>query len=532
MTGKPAETHKMKPLFSHLLSRRLYLLLGPLVLAGCMVGPDYKRPKAIVSAKFKELQPSEGWKYAAPGAAEIPKGAWWTMYHDPVLNELEEQVAINNQNVKQYEARYRSARAYINAVKAQLYPTLSSSAAFNRQSTGRGTSDSVAALPSNTTKNNYSLGPSASWDLDLWGRIRRQIEGQVSETQASAADLANAKLSYQAQLASAYFNMRYQDSLFDLLDRNTKFYQRSYEITHNQYEAGTADPTTLFQSKTQLEQTRAQTTATKIARAQYEHAIAVFIGKAPADLSIPHGALTREVPAIPVYMPSQLLERRPDIAAAERRMEEYNAQIGAAEAAFYPQVTLSASYSYAGDPIGSLIQVANRAWSLGASASETLFAGGSRTADVRQAEANYDYYVANYRQTVLTALQNVEDQLSNLRLLAQQADQQQMAVEAANRAVQVSLNQYMAGTQIYTSVVTAEATALSNDQTALQIQQGRIIDSVSLIENLGGGWDASEIPDKDSMQRDIPLLPSFIQKDKNYLPNDKEQQKAAVKKQK
>ncbi|ANA13505.1 MULTISPECIES: efflux transporter outer membrane subunit [Acetobacter] len=506
------------------LSRRAASLMAPLALMGCMVGPNYKRPSAIISPQFKELRPAAGWNYAQPSLAAIPKGAWWTLYNDPLLNQLESQVEINNQNVAQYEARYRNARAAINAIRAELYPTLSGALSFNRQSSGRGSrssgtiinyGDTTSSIASNTTENTYAMGASASWDLDLWGNIRRQIQAQVTEAQASAADLANAKLSYQAQLATAYFNLRYQDSLHDLLQKNVDFYERSYQITKNQYDAGTADPTTLMQAKTQLEQTRAQATATDAARAGYEHAIAILMGKSPADLSIPHGALTRDIPAIPVAVPSELLQRRPDVSAAERRMEEYNAQIGAALAAFYPDVKLTASYSYSGDPVGALVQVANRIWALGASATETLFEGGARTAAVREANTNYNYYVAAYRQTVLTALQQVEDQLANLRVLADQADQQAVAVEAANKAVQISFNQYMAGTQIYTTVITAEVTALSNAETALQIQQSRILDSVTLIEALGGGWDASSLPSKDSMQTDNPLLPSFIQKDKN-----------------
>ncbi|MFT8675286.1 MAG: efflux transporter outer membrane subunit [Acetobacter sp.] len=499
-------------------------LLTPLALTGCMVGPDYKRPTAIISPQFKELRPAPGWDYARPQQASLPKGAWWTIYNDPMLNTLEAQVEINNQNVAQYEARYRNARATINAVRAQLFPTLSGALSFNRQSSGRGSRSSgtiinygntASSVASNSTENTYAMGPTASWDLDLWGKIRRQIQAQVTEAQASAADLANARLSYQVQLATAYFNMRYQDSLRDLLNRNVAFYERSYQITQNQYNAGTADPTTLMQSKTQLEQTRAQAIATDAARAQYEHAIAILIGKPPAEVSIPRGALPRAIPPIPVAVPSQLLERRPDIAAAERRMEEYNAQIGAAIAAFYPDVKLTASYSYSGDPVGSLVQVANRIWSLGASATETLFSGGSRTAAVREANTNYDYYTAAYRQTVLTALQEVEDQLANLRVLADQATQQAVALDAATRAASIAFNQYMAGTQIYTTVITAEVTALSNAQTALSIQQSRMLDSISLISALGGGWNASELPSKSEMQTDNPFLPSFIQKDKN-----------------
>ncbi|AQS84461.1 MAG: efflux transporter outer membrane subunit [Acetobacter aceti] len=509
--------------------RRIALLLAPFLLSGCMVGPDYKRPTAIISPRFKELKPAPGWQYANPALAAAPKGKWWEIYNDPILNGLEDKVEINNQNVIQYEARYRNARAAINAIRAQLYPTLSGSLNFNRNSTGRGSRNASSGVlvnygsgatsttyrPSNSTENTYGMGPTASWDLDLWGAIRRQIQAQVTEAQASAADLANARLSYQAQLATAYFNLRYQDSLKDLLHRTVQFYEHSYQITLNQYNAGVAEPTALLQAKTQLEQTRAQEVQAGIARAQYEHAIAVLMGEAPADLTIAPGRLPDTVPAIPVSVPADLLQRRPDIAAAERRMEEYNAQIGAAIAAFYPDVKLTASYSYSGDPVGALVQVANRIWSLGAAATETIFKGGARTAAVHEANANYDSYTAAYRQTVLTALQGTEDQLSNLRILSEQATQQAIALDAANKAATVAMNQYLAGTEIYTTVITAQVTALSNAETALSIQQSRMVDSVSLIEALGGGWDESSLPSKGSMQTDNPFLPSFIQKDKN-----------------
>ncbi|GBQ28651.1 secretion system type I outer membrane efflux pump lipoprotein NodT [Acetobacter estunensis NRIC 0472] len=507
--------------------RRAALLLAPLVLAGCMVGPDYKRPSAIISPQFKELRPAPGWDYAKPALAEQPKGKWWEIYNDPLLNSFEEKVAINNQNVAQYEARYHNARATINAIRAQLFPTLSGSLSFNRNSTGRGSrnassgvlvnygTDSTTYTPSNTTETTYGMGPTASWDLDLWGKIRRQIQAQVTEAQASAADLANATLSYQGELATAYFNLRYQDSLKELLHRNVLFYERSYQITKNQYDAGVASPTDVLQAKTQLEQTRAQEIQTGETRAQYEHAIAVLMGEAPASLSIAPGSLTRNIPAIPVTVPAELLQRRPDIAAAERRMEEYNAMIGAEIAAFYPDVQLTASYSYSGDPVGALVQVANRIWSLGAAATETIFEGGARTAAVREANANYDSYTAAYRQTVLSALQTTEDNLSNLRILADQAAQQQIALDAANKAVTVAMNQYLAGTEIYTTVITSEVTALSNAETVLSIQQNRVLASVNLVQALGGGWDASSLPSKNSMQKDNPFLPEFIQPDTN-----------------
>ncbi|WP_246395603.1 efflux transporter outer membrane subunit [Gluconacetobacter tumulisoli] len=493
-----------------------------MALAGCMVGPSYHRPDAVASPRFKELTPAPGWERARPALAELPKDAWWTIYDDPILDKLESQVAISNQNVRMYEANYRQARAMIDSVRAQLFPTISGSLGFNRNSQGRGSRSassgslvSYSGTATNSTETTYSMGPSASWDLDLWGRIRRNIQSQVTEAQASAADLANATLSYQTQLAVAYFNLRYQDSLQDLLRRYVQFNTQALQIAQNQFDAGTADPTAVMQARTQLEQNKASLIQAGIARAQYEHAIAVLMGRPPADLTITPGALTRTIPAIPVGVPADLLQRRPDIAAAERAMEQYNAQIGADMAAFFPTITLNASYSYSGDPVGELVQVVNRIWSLGASASEVLFSGGSRTAAVHSANAQYDSAVATYRQTVLTALQNTEDQLSNLRILADQARQQQVALDFANQAVQVSMNQYLAGTQIYTTVITNETTALSNAESALGIQQQRMVDSVYLVQALGGGWNASRLPSKGSMQTDNPFLPSFIQKDKN-----------------
>jgi len=496
-------------------------MLGASVLAlsACMVGPSYKRPSAPVSARFKELKPAAGWEYANPKLADAPKGKWWMVYNDPQLNALEEQVAINNQNVVEYDARYRAARAQINSVRAQLFPTLSGSFSANRNAQGGGSqnaaSGSIISSSTGYTKNTYTLSSNASWDPDIWGKVRRQIQAQVTESQGTAADLAYETLSYQAQLAVAYFNLHYQDSLHALLDRNVQFYKKALQITQNQADAGTSDPTAALQARYQLEQTQASETATETLRAQYEHSIAVMVGKAPADVSIPVSELAREIPPIPVDLPVTLLQRRPDIAAAERRMEEYNADIGAAIAAFYPSFALSASYEQSGDPIGTLMDIGNRIWSLGASATETLFEGGSRTAAVHEANANYDYYVASYRQTVLTALQNTEDQLANLRVLAVQAKQQDVALSDANRAVTLEFNQYEAGIVAYTSVITNEQNALSIAETALQIQQSRMVDSVDLIEALGGGWSADQLPTKASMQTDNPFLPSFIQKDKN-----------------
>lgn len=483
-------------------ARLLLAAAMPAAVGGCMVGPDYHRPAAIISARFKELQPPPGWQRATPEMAELDRGSWWRIYDDPVLDELEAQVTVSNQNVKVNEANFRAAQAITDAARAGLFPTLSASPSVARNSTGR----------FNST--NYQLEGTASWDLDVWGRIRRQVESDVAGTQASAADLANATLSYQAALAGDYFDLRAQDQLQDLLDRTIASYERSLRITQNQYDAGlaTTSPSALLQARTLLEQTRAQAINVGVLRSQYEHAIAVLTGRPPADLILAAAPLTRVVPAIPVLLPVTLLQRRPDIASAERAMEQENALIGVQIAAFFPSVSLSAAYGYSGNPIGSLIQAANRTWSLGASASEILFEGGFRSAEVDQARAQYDAAVATYRQTVLAALESVEDDLSTLRILAQQADEQAKAVALAEAAVTVALNEYRAGTADYTTVVTSEVTALNNEQTALSIQQQRIFDSVSLIQQMGGGWSDADLPSRNSLQTNNPLIPSFLEK--------------------
>ena len=495
-----------------------------LSLGGCMVGPDYDRPPAIVSQRFKELQPAPGWQRATPQVAGLAKGDWWRIYDDPLLSSLEAQVSVSNQNVKVSEANYRQARAIVDEARASLFPTITGTPAVTRQSSGGGGSGFSSGTGLGTTGigtsfggstiTNYQLEASVSWDLDVWGRIRRQVESDVASAQASAADLANATLSYQATLAVDYFNLRAEDSLQMLLDRTVDFYQRSLRITQNQYNAGltAATPTALLQAETLLEQTRAQAIQVGVLRTQYEHAIAVLTGRPPADLSIAAAPLPRTIPAIPVTLPATLLQRRPDISAAERAMEQENALIGVAVAAFYPDISLSALYGWSGNPIGSLIQAANRVWSLGATASEVLFEGGLRSATVQAAQATYDAAVATYRQTVLTAFENTEDYLSALRILDRQSVAQARAVSLSEQAVTVAFNQYYAGTVDYTTVVTSEATALSNEQSALTIQQERLVDSVSLIEQMGGGWDVTDLPSKGSLQTSNPLVPGFLEK--------------------
>lgn len=524
--------------------RATLLLAAPL--AGCMVGPDYRRPTVQTPSRFQELGPPPGWQTASPANAALPKGPWWTIYGDPVLDGLEAQVPVANQTLAQDQANYRQSVALIDEARGQLFPVLSivpsaqrngSRSGISIGTTGSSLNSGLGSGLGGTTgtsnigtpniftsnreadRNQYSLQGSISWDLDLWGRIRRQIESNVATAQADAALIANAQLSLEAELATTYFELRSSDSLQSLLDHTVEVYRRNLTILHNQTVAGTAQPSDELQALTQLRQTEATAASVGAARATYQHAIAVLTGQVPSALVISPGALQAYVPQIPAGVPSDLLQRRPDIAEAERQMKAANALIGVQVAAFYPDVSLSATGGYLSPTIGSLIQVANRFWSLGVAASQTLFEGGIRSAAVSAAEDSYDASVANYRATVLAAFQGVEDQLADLRQYGEQIGYQQQAVDAANRAVVIATNEYQAGTQAYTTVVTAEATALGDAQTLLSVQQNRLTSSVSLIEALGGGWTTAEIPDRDSLQRSDPLIPSFLEgRDQRTLP--------------
>jgi NodT family efflux transporter outer membrane factor (OMF) lipoprotein len=454
-----------------------------------MVGPNYRRATAPMSAAFKEAPPP-GWKVSAPRDA-LAKGDWWAVYDDPELDRLEREIDVSNQTLKQAEAAYREARATVQEAQASLFPTLTISPGAT-VSSGRSTSGfssgSGIGGTSSSARSNFSLEANASWDLDVWGRIRRTVESDVANAQASAADLANARLSAQAALATDYFELRGSDSLQRLLDDTVQQYQRSLQITQNQYEAGTAARSDVITAQTLLQTTQAQAINVGVLRHQYEHAIAILTGHPPSDLTIEPGALPQTIPAVPVLVPSALLERRPDVAAAERAMAQENALIGVAVAGYYPDISLTALYGFSGNPIGTLFNASNRIWSLGASATQTLFNGGATSASVRAAEAAYDGSVANYRQVVLTAFQQVEDNLSGLRILDQQQQAEDAAIQSARQAVQIALNEYQAGTQAYTTVITAETTALNNEQTGLSVRQTRLVDSVALVEALGGGW--------------------------------------------
>ncbi|MFK0161252.1 efflux transporter outer membrane subunit [Rhizobium sp. NPDC090279] len=447
------------------------------MLQSCTTGPNYLRPPVTTPVAFKEAP--KGWKVAQPSSG-ADRGAWWSVYKDPLLNELVPQVAINNQNLKAYEAAYREAQAVIAEARSSLFPSLSITPGVTR------------ARSAGVTETTGTAEGSASWDLDLWGKVRRQIESDKAGAQASAAELADLTLTAQAQLVTDYFELRYQDALVGLLNATAKAYQTTLAITENQYAAGVAARSDVITAQTQLATTQASAIAAQQLRAQYEHAIALLVGKPPSDLTIGPGRLAQSVPEVPAAIPSSLLERRPDIAEAERTMQQENALVGVAVAAYYPTVSLSALAGYTG--ASPLFSATNAIWSLGASASETLFDGGNRSAAVKAARATYDQSVANYRQTVLAAFQNVEDQLSNLRILKQQAAAQDKAVRLSRQAVTVTVNEYQAGTGAYTSVVTAQATALSNEEAALQIQEGLMTSSASLIEALGGNWSVAQLP--------------------------------------
>ena len=514
-------------------------LVLALALAACAVGPNYRRPAAVgVTLAFKEAPP--GWTVAQP-LDTAPKGDWWTIYHDPVLDRLELQVAVSNQNVKQFEAQLREAQATVDIARSALFPTVNGTASVTRSlrsfgggggatglggttgtalggttsstltSTGQttGTTSTGAATTTSSAgraSTLYTLEGTFDWDLDVWGRIRRQIESDVAAAQVSAADLVNATLSAQATLAADYFELRYQDALGQLLSDTVKAYGNTLRITTNQYNAGTVTSADVAAAQTQLDTAKASLVNVGVLRADYEHAIAVLTGAAPADLAITTAQLASDVPVAPGVVPSVLLQRRPDVAAAERIMAEQNALIGVQIAAFYPDISLSALYGYSGNPLGSLIQAANRVWSLGATATETLFEGGLRNSEVAAARAAYDASVASYRQTVLTAFEQVEDELSTLRILEQQSGAEAQAVKSAQRSVQVALNTYLAGTAPFTNVVTQQTLLLGDQETALAVQEQRLVASVTLVQALGGGFDQTDLPSKGSLQRSLPFL--------------------------
>ncbi|MGE5384302.1 MAG: efflux transporter outer membrane subunit [Betaproteobacteria bacterium] len=462
---------------------RIALSLALLTLAGCAVGPDYERPAVAVPTAFKE---AGDWKVAEP-KDEAPRGKWWEIYGDAQLNALVEQVAISNQNVRAAEAQYRQAVAALDATRAGLWPTLTAnvSASRGQGATGTASGTTTGGGPVRET-DRVSLG--VGWEADVWGRIRRGIESGQASAQAGVADLQGALLSAQATLVQVYIQLRVSDAQRRLLDRNVVAYQRSLEITRNRYEAGVAGRVDVAQAETQLKSLQAQVLDVQLQRAQLEHAIAALIGKTPAEFSLAASDNIPTLPQVPPALPSALLERRPDVAAAERRAAAANAEIGVAQAAFFPALTLSASGGYQNSSWAHLLSLPNRFWSIGPALALTLFDAGARSARKEEAVAGYDRAVATYRQTVLTAFQEVEDNLVALRLLADTDQIQRAAAASAAEALQLTENQYRAGTVSYLNVVSTQAASLSAERSLIDVTGRRLLASAALQKALGGGW--------------------------------------------
>jgi NodT family efflux transporter outer membrane factor (OMF) lipoprotein len=486
------------------------LLCGTLFLSGCVVGPHYHRPSVDTPGTFKEVTPDDlkkmdGWKVAQPQDSAL-HGKWWEIFGDPQLNALEEQVSINNQNVASAFASFMAARAIVREARAQYFPTLTVGASATRQRTAIATTNGQTT---GTTFNEFALPFDASWTPDLFGRVRNQVRANVASAQASAADLENTRLTAQAELAVDYFQLRGQDALKELLDATVKAYAESLELTKALYETGIDSDESVAQAETQLEATQALDTNLGILRAQYEHAIALLVGKPASAFSVAVEPLKTPPPAIPFGVPSQLLERRPDVAANERLMAQANALIGVQVAAYYPTVTLSASAGFESPRAGTWLNWANRFWSVGPSASELIYDGGLRRATVEQYRAQYDAAVANYKNTVLTAFQQVEDNLAGLRVLSEEIRQQDVAITSAQRALTLATDRYRLGIDPYLNVITAQTTLFSNQQTAVNLRITQIVDSVQLVEALGGGWDASTLPTSQQIiSRATPATPT------------------------
>ena len=473
--------------------RPLAVVVIALALGGCTLGPDYERPTLPDVSEFKQ---AEGWKTAAP-ADVLQRGAWWALYGDAELNALVGRLNLSNQNLAAAEAQYRQARALVRGARSQRFPTVGASAGATRGGQGGSTSSAGSVVQGGSGGNgiseSYSLGLDASWELDIWGRLRRNLEASQANMQASAADLAAVRLSLQSELVQTYLQLRVMDEQQRLFDQTVEAFARSLRLTENQYRAGIVPKSDVTQALTQLRSTQAQAIDLRWQRAQMEHAIAVLIGVAPSGLNIVAREGIPALPVVPLALPTELLERRPDIASAERQVIAANAQIGVTEAAWYPDLTLSASGGYRDSSFGDLISVPNRFWSLGPQLAITLLDFGGRRADLEQAEASYDQTVANYRQTVLDSFREVEDNLVQLRVLAEEAVVQQQALEAAQESLRLIENQYRAGTVDFLSVATVQTTALNNERTNLSLLGDRLSASVRLIAALGGGWEEGQL---------------------------------------
>ena len=498
----------------------LFLAVTPWLLAGCMVGPKYHTPTAATPAAYKELTPADfkntdGWKVAQPQDDAL-RGKWWEIFNDSQLNALEEKVNVSNQNIAAAAASFFAARAMVKEARAQLFPTVTTNPSVTVQrpsaslsKSGTGTSSGAGSGTGSTassagTSADYSLPFDATWQPDLFGRIRNTVNAAAYGAQASAADLENTRLTMQVDVAMDYFQLRGQDALKQLLDATVVAYQQSVDLTKSLFDLGIDSEESLAQAETQLEATQAQDTALGVQRAQFEHAIAMLTGQPASTFSIPIEPLDTSPPAIPFGVPSQLLERRPDIAAAERLVAQANAQIGIARAAYFPTITLSGTAGLESNSIATWFTWPSRFFSIGAAAQETIFDAGLRRATVEQFKAQYDQTVANYRQAVLTAFQQVEDNLASLRILSVEIQQQDTAVQSAERTLALAQDRYRLGIDPYLNVITAQTALLSNKQTAVNLRIQQMTASGGLIGALGGGWDASQLPSPAQLISKVP----------------------------
>ena len=487
-----------------------------LLLTGCMVGPKYHVPPATATAPpadYKEsttqFHDTDGWKVAQPQDAML-HGKWWEIYNDPELNALEEKLNIDNQNIRQFFENFLEARTLITQARSQLYPTVGVTLSYSAARTSTNLSNSPSANPGRVSSVG-SLPFDVSWEPDLWGKIRNTIHEQQYNAQLSAADLENEKLTEQASLAEFFFEIRGQDALQELLDETVEADKKALELTRARYETGVDMRISVAEAEATLANVQSQATNLGVARAQFEHAIAVLVGVNASQFSIPVKPLLTNPPAIPVGLPSALLERRPDIAAAERRMAAANAQIGIAYAAYYPSLTINGSYGYESTNFSHFFDSPSRFWSVGPSLSETIYDGGLRRATVNQFITTYNADVASYRQTVLTGFQQVEDALSSVRILSQQILKQEQAVKSSEEVLQLEQYRYQIGLDPYLDVVTAQTTLLSNQQTMTNLHVQEMTASVQLIEALGGGWDRSQLPTPGDVSKKLNQSETTIQ---------------------
>jgi len=472
-------------------------LLQVLLIEGCVVGPRYAKPNMPTTPAYKEEAPgsfkgSDVWQPARPGD-QISRGNWWEIFGDPELNKLEEQIAGSNQTLKVAEARFREARAAIRFNRAAQFPTISTAPSANYVRVSDSSPNSRAKIQEAST-GDFVLPFDLSYELDLWGRVRRGVAAAREEAQATAGDYGTAKLSLEAELAVDYFELRSADAQKQLLDDTVKAYTDNLQLTMSRFKGGVAPKADVAQAQTQLDSTRVQETDVSVQRAQFEHAIAILIGKPPAEFSLAAAPLNDQPPSTPIGLPSELLQRRPDIAAAERRVAEANQQIGIARAAYYPTVSLGAAAGFGSTHVANLLDGPSAFWAVGPAVAETLFDAGRRRATSESARANYDATVAIYRQTSLTAFQEVEDNVAALRILEDEAQQQEQAVASSKDSLRLFTNRYKGGVDTYLQVITAQTTELANERNAIDILRRRMDASVLLIKALGGGWNVSDLP--------------------------------------